>query len=173
MDMRRHKYTVHARRETEPASTDNTPPDLGDPELHNVYKQCWSAIRNYREYHGDILQIHNRLLTSINTLDVEQDLWAIFDQQTKAFKINFSYGFVLRHVETGELRYYHARGNDFHLLDFPQLVRNEVDFVHILEVISREDVLEYIREQRPDRNWIVDMVTNLSVYIYVMSYELD
>jgi hypothetical protein len=146
---------------------------LGDPELADVYKQYWSAIQNYREYHGKILQIHNRLLTSINTLDVEQDLWAVFDQQNNAFKINFSYGFVLRHVETGELRYYHARGNDTHLLDFPPLVRNERDFANVLEVISQVDVLEHIREQRPDRNWIVDMITNLSVYIYVLPYELD
>jgi hypothetical protein len=30
----------------------------------------------------------------------------IFRQQTTAFKINLSFGFILRNVETGELRYW-------------------------------------------------------------------
>jgi hypothetical protein len=36
----------------------------------------------------------------------------IFRQQTTAFKINPSFGFILRNVETGELRYYHSSQNN-------------------------------------------------------------
>jgi hypothetical protein len=40
----------------------------------------------------------------------------IFKQQTTAFKINLSFGFILRNVETGELRYYHSSQNNSRLL---------------------------------------------------------
>jgi hypothetical protein len=36
----------------------------------------------------------------------------IFIQQTSAFRINVSFGFILRNVETGELRYYHPSQNN-------------------------------------------------------------
>ena len=36
----------------------------------------------------------------------------IFTQQSTAFTINLSFGFMLRNVETGELRYYHPSQNN-------------------------------------------------------------
>jgi hypothetical protein len=41
----------------------------------------------------------------------------IFRQQTIAFKINLSFGFILRNVETEELRYYHSSQNNSILRD--------------------------------------------------------
>jgi hypothetical protein len=168
--MRRHTNTVHARRFWQPqrqtgGSLDNAPPRLDDPELDAVYNQYWVAIRSYRRDYGKIQQIHNRRLSSENTADVEQELWAIYHQQKNAFKINFSYGFVLRHVETGELRYFHASQNNARLMDVPRLVRNEEDFTRLLRDIHQEDVLEHVRQQRPDTKWTVHIVTNLSIYI--------
>jgi hypothetical protein len=51
----------------------------------------------------------------------------IFTQQTSAFRINVSFGFILRNVETGELRYYHPSQNNARFFDVPHLIRNEED----------------------------------------------
>jgi hypothetical protein len=51
----------------------------------------------------------------------------IFRQQTTAFKINLSFGFILRNVETGELRYYHSSQNNSRFFDAPHLIRTEED----------------------------------------------
>jgi hypothetical protein len=44
-------------------------------------------------------------------------------QQTTAFKINLSFAFILRNVETGELRYYHSSQNNSRFFDVPHLIR--------------------------------------------------
>jgi hypothetical protein len=44
----------------------------------------------------------------------------IFRQQTTTFKINLSFGFILRNVETGELRYYHSSKNNSRFFETPQ-----------------------------------------------------
>ena len=159
----RHKYWAPVRQTG--GSLDNAPPHLEDHELRAVYRDFWSAIRSYRHDYGKVQQIHNRRLISETMRDVEPELWTIFRSQRQAFKVNFSYGFVLRHTETGEYRYFHASQNNARLLDVPRLVRNQEDFSKLLEDIRQEDVLEFTRLQRPDTKWTVHIVTNLTVYV--------
>ena len=89
----------------------------------------------------------------------------IFANQTTAFKINVSFGFMLRNVETGELRYYHSSQNNARFLDVPHLIRNEEDLERFLEELSRHDMLEFIRQQRPDTKWVVQLLTNVMFYV--------
>jgi hypothetical protein len=42
-------------------------------------------------------------------------------------EINLSFGFILRNVETGELRYYHSSQNNSRMFDVPHLIRTEED----------------------------------------------
>ena len=89
----------------------------------------------------------------------------IFRQQTTAFKINLSFGFILRNVETGELRYYHSSQNNSRFFYVPHLIRTEEDLERFLEELSRHDMLEYIRQQRPDTKWVVHLLTNVAFYV--------
>ena len=89
----------------------------------------------------------------------------IFRQQTSAFRINVSFGFILRNVETGELRYYHSSQNNPGFCYVPHLIRNEEDFDKCLDDLSRHDTLEYIRQQRPDTKWVVHLLTNVTFYV--------
>jgi hypothetical protein len=56
-----------------------------------------------------------------------------------------SFGFILRNVETGELRYYHSSQNNSRFFDVPHLIRTEEDLERFLEELSRHDMLEYRR----------------------------
>jgi hypothetical protein len=51
----------------------------------------------------------------------------IFRQQTTAFKINLAFGFILRNVETGLLRYYHSSQNNARFFETPHPIRTEGD----------------------------------------------
>jgi hypothetical protein len=84
----------------------------------------------------------------------------IFTQHTTAFTINLSFGFMLRNVETGELRYYHPSQNTARFVDVPHLIRTEEDLDKFLDDLSRQDILEFIRQQRPDTKWVAHLVTN-------------
>ena len=69
----------------------------------------------------------------------------LYRQQTTAFKINLSFGFILRNIETGVLRYYHPSQNNGIFFETPHLIRTEEDLERFLEELSRHDILEYIR----------------------------
>jgi hypothetical protein len=45
------------------------------------------------------------------------------------------------------------------------LIRTEEDLERFLEELSRHDMLEYIRQQRPDTKWVVHLLTNVTFYV--------
>ena len=96
----------------------------------------------------------------------------LFRSQHSRFKINVSFGFILKHIETGELRYYHSSQNIGRLLEVPHLVSNQRDFDTFLDSILVEDVLEWARQQRPDTKWIVLCVTNVTVFVNKLPHHL-
>jgi hypothetical protein len=51
----------------------------------------------------------------------------LYRQQTTAFKIDLSFGFIFRNIETGVLLYYHSSQNNARLFDVPHLIRTEED----------------------------------------------
>ena len=50
----------------------------------------------------------------------------IMKNQKTRLKINYSFGFVLRNIETGEFRYYHA-SNNMLMLDTAVLISNKTE----------------------------------------------
>jgi hypothetical protein len=89
----------------------------------------------------------------------------ICTQQASAFMINLSFGFMLRNVDTGELRYYHPSKNNASFFDVPHLIRNEEVLERFLDDLSRHDMLQYIRQQSPDTKWVVHLLTNVTFYV--------
>ena len=63
------------------------------------------------------------------------------------------------------LRYYHSSQNNARFFDVPHLIRTEEDLERFLEELSRHDILDYIRQQRPDTKWVVHLLTNLTFYL--------
>jgi hypothetical protein len=44
-------------------------------------------------------------------------------------------------------------------------IRNEEDLSKFQDELSRHDILEYIRQQRPDTRWVVHLLTNVTFYV--------
>ena len=76
------------------------------------------------------------------------------------FKVNVSFGFILKHRATEELRFFHPSNNTL------LLVANETDFTSLLDRMEREDALEYARQQRPSTNWTVERVICVRFDVY-------
>jgi hypothetical protein len=70
----------------------------------------------------------------------------IFRHQTTAFKIDVSFRFILRNIETEKLRYYHSSQNNSRFVDVPHLIRPEEDLDKFLADLSRQDILEFISQ---------------------------
>ena len=80
------------------------------------------------------------------------------------FKLNVSFGFILRNNETGELQYYYASRNS-HLFETPFQIATAPDLQPVRDALLDVDVLEWARLQRPNSKWIVDKVTNITFFI--------
>ncbi|KAI8495466.1 hypothetical protein Bbelb_269210 [Branchiostoma belcheri] len=134
-----------------------------DPALEQLYKKKWSNIRTHFE-RKSVHDMYNFRINSVNVDDLTDKVWAIFRDQKTSFKINLSYGFVLRNNE-GELRYYYPCENNHTFLEKPVIVDTEEDLQRFLDQIANKDILEYCRQQRPDSKWIVHTIPHVEFYI--------
>ena len=76
-----------------------------------------------------------------------------------------SFGFILRNNETGELQYYYASRNNHQAFEEPFQIATAPDLEQVREALNNLDVLEWVRQRRPNSKWIVDTVTNITFFI--------
>ena len=104
--------------------------------IRDFVHENWAAIRTHVAQ-GPVQTRYNHRLTSLDTRDLHDQLFLLFDQQTTAFKINCSYGFLLKNKTTNRFRYYHSSNNCCgRLLEEPALITNRDDFDRFLARIQ-------------------------------------
>ena len=134
-------------------------------ELQDAVRENWTSIRTH-VVNGPVQTRYNRRLTSLDTRDLHEPLRQLFDQQTTAFKINCSYGFLLKNKTTNRFRYYHSSNNCCgRYLEETSLVTNSQTFNAFLERIKETDVLQWAIAQRPNSDWVVELVTNVTFFL--------
>ena len=157
----------------EHAANDNLSRDLRD-FVHEI----WASVRTH-VVNGPVQTRYNYRLTSMDTRDLHEPLGQLFDEQTTAFKVNLSFGFILKEKQSGRLRYYHSSCNCCgRYLEEPALITNCDDFdsflerihesrMHILQwaVAQRPNILQWAVAQRPNSDWVVELVTNVTLFI--------
>ena len=140
-------------------------PDALSTDLLDVVREHWSTIRT-RVARGPVQTRFNYRLTTLDTTALEEPLNRMFQEQTTAFKINLSYGFILRNKDTRRYRYYHASCNCCgRYLEQPSLITNRSDFDEFLDRIRETDVLQWAIAQRPDSAWVCELVTNATFFV--------
>ena len=181
----RHKRTVQCGSPPQPgpapkrrriASLDEdplTPPPVehaANDELSSAIRdfvhENWGSVRTH-VVHGPIQTRYNRRLTGLDMRDLHDQLFLLFDQQTTAaFKVNVSFGFVLREKENDRLRYYHSSNNFCgRYLEEPALITNRDDFDRFLARIQESDILQWAVAQRPNSDWVCELVTNATFFL--------
>ena len=133
--------------------------------LQDFVQENWGSVRTH-VVHGPIQTRYNRRLTSLDMRDLHDQLFLLFDQQTTAFKANLSFGFILKQKVTGRLRYYHSSNNCCgRYMEEPALITNRADFESFQERIQEPDLLNWAVSQRPNSDWICEMVTNVTFFV--------
>ena len=72
----------------------------------------------------------------------------IMKEQKNCFKINYSLAYILRNIETDELRYFHASYNNDLMLETALLISNRQELFNFFNSIAEENFIENIT--RPD-----------------------
>ena len=133
--------------------------------IRDAVRENWAAIRTHVAQ-GPVQTWYNHRLTSLDTRDLHDQLFLLFDQQTTAFKINCSYGFILKNKTTNRFRYYHSSNNCCgRLLEEPSLITNRDDFDRFLARIQESDILQWAVAQRPNSDWVCEHVTNATFFL--------
>ena len=82
------------------------------PRDQSLYRQHWQSIRTEEATGNRVQDRYNFALHEMTASTFTEMVHRIFREQITAFKINLSFGFILRYMETGELRYYHSSQNN-------------------------------------------------------------
>ena len=102
----------------------------------------------------------------MDTRELQEPLRQLFEEQTTDFKVNLSFGFILKQKVTGRLRYYHSSNNCCgRLLEEPSLITNRGDFDRFLARIQESDILQWAIAQRPNSDWVCEHVTNATFFL--------
>lgn len=109
----------------------------------------------------------------ITTTDVIQKVEDIARGEKMAFRMNISVGFILRHIETGEYRYFIPDRNETlfsrpilisTISDVRKKIKSQMDYINLFEHLMR---------QRPDTKWRIDKITNIKIVLFRTKYILN
>jgi len=137
-----------------------------DNDIADVYQDNWQAIRTHWHL-GKVQDWYNITLDSLEITSegrVAQALREVYQRTPCRFKISHSYGYILRNIESNELRYYHPCVNNSSVMN-PRLITNQEDMENFLNDIKQKDILKWAQMQRPNTKTVVDIVTSVLVVI--------
>ena len=100
------------------------PPSVLPSTLHQEH---WKATRTRQSRHNNVQDWYNYRLHSTDITELERYVDDIFRDQTTAFKLNLSFGFVLMNNETGQTQYHHSSVNNNRVIETPFQTRNVQD----------------------------------------------
>ena len=133
--------------------------------IRDAVRENWGSVRTH-VVNGPVQTRYNHRLTSLDTRDLHDQLFLLFEEQTTAFKVNVSFGFILKQKATSRLRYYHSSNNCCgRYLEEPSLITNRDDFESFLERIREPDILQWAVAQRPNSDWVCEHVTNATFFL--------
>ena len=142
-----------------------------DEAFRHVYRVNRPIIlERYRE--GSIEAVYNFPVD--NTVTVDQ-LMAfadqVFSRQTSAFKLNLTFGYILRHRETGEVRYFRPFEHEG-ILDAPIYISSRRDLDRLERMLRNLNLLELLLMQRPDTKWVIELLTNVRFAVFKTTFLL-
>ena len=137
-----------------------------EENIAQMYRQHWPQIRTRFSRQNRLQDWYNFHLSTISPASLREQLSRIFADQHTVFKVNFTFGFILRNTDTGALQYHHPSANNNLVLEQPFLVFNREDLERLYQQIAEIDFLEWVRQQRPNSKWVVDLVTNVTWFVW-------
>ena len=133
--------------------------------LQDFVQENWASVRTH-VVRGPVQTRYNHRFTTPDKRVLKEPLGELFDEQTTAFKVNLSFGFILKQKVTGRLRYYHSSNNCCgRYMEEPALITNRADFESFQERIQESDILQWAIAQRPNSDWVCEMATNVTFFL--------
>ena len=137
-------------------------------DISRIYREKWRNIMTFILVNQKVQDLYNLRFPNYNDGlgAIPQFLTTrLLPHQTRAFKINFSPSFILRHIETGELRYYYGSSFNNRILESPKLITSGYDFQCFINELESLDLLNFCKDSRPDTKWVILTITNVTFFV--------
>ena len=146
--------------------------DEEDIELRDVVLSNWNSIKSFYKCHRIVDVLNVRVWDpedsefSANPVNALASVWNSGKWRTK---VNASVGCLLQHKETRQFRYFHSSSNNGTLFDQPVTVSSRQELLEFQQKMSDIDISDSAFRQRPNTQWRLYAVTNITFYMYKMS----
>ena len=133
-----------------------------DAELKEELQACQhflvdSALEKGRH------RVFNFAMSNFDNSLINQNLDVIFKGLKCAAKVNLALGFVLKNVEDGSCRYFHAHENNT-VMERSKLVCTPEDITNLKEKLQKMDIADLCARERANTKWKFYKLTNLTVF---------
>ena len=136
-----------------------------DEQLKAIY-QRYDHIINRTHRIGNFMNEYNYRLSDESTYeDLDNHVREVYKSMDNSFRINLSFGFILKSIEDGMYRYFYPHNNDG-VLDAPFSITNGDDVLKFIQRLRNIDILKHLFNQRPNTKWKVYKVTNVRYCIF-------
>jgi hypothetical protein len=135
-----------------------------DVELQRVYEMHLPIILKQHEMTPTI-SVYNFPLNNLTVSDLFNQVKYIYKKETRTMKLNMAFGFILKNIETGKVRYFKPYMNQ-NVLEFPFPISVKKDLDSFYEHLKALDIINYILQQRENTKNKIIMITNVLYTIF-------
>ena len=108
----------------------------------------------------------------ITYAEIRQHIMTIYERLRETFKLNMSFGIMLRGVADRNLyQYFHPMESD-RLIDTPFTISNVADIDRLMEKLNDMDLLANMVKQRKNTKWLFFKLTNVVFYVNKTAFVL-
>ena len=138
-----------------------------DEELVDVINGSWNSMKTFFKCHK-VMDVLNVSTLKGMTPQVAEEFMKVWNGGTWKVKVNASIGCILVHKSTGRYRYFHSSPNNGCLFEHPSSLSTTSDVEVFLEKVKATDLQERAFRARPNTEWRLFALTNITFYLYKM-----
>ena len=135
--------------------------DVEDHRLREDIRSCQHFLVG-SEVERARNKVFNYAVETLNETIVNEKLDHFFNTLKCAAKVNLAFGFVLKNIEDGGFRYFHAPENNT-LLDRSKLVCTHDDWAKLNDLLNKTDVIESCNREKMNTKRRFYKLANLTV----------
>ena len=136
--------------------------DADDQRLREELQSCKHSLVDSELQKGRH-SVFNFAVNNLTAQVIEEKLDRVLDKLKCVAKLNLSLGFILKNIEDGKFRYFHAHQNNT-LLEQSKLVSNKDDMAKLKEILKKTDVIESCTKERSNTKWRFFKLTSLTIF---------
>ena len=148
------------------------PPDINDAELQHEYDANRRFILAPSRHSRDN-SVYNFPTNDLSGgfQEIENQLENVFNSQVNAFRINLSFGLLLRNSASNQVRYFIPHTNET-LFYTSEVVTSRRDLERVVERIQSIDIQDHIQNLKENSEWKAQMITNVNYNVTPTHFPL-